>query len=148
MRKPLHMLFPTLLFLACDDPGTSCAPVEARVLPRAAAPDPEATQRRTAEDVGRDFLAFVGREVKPDIYQRYIRAMAEELVDISRWTNPGGDPNAKISCSGTYENSQCWNVSCSCDTVSSCHTMFGWCGVVNAKQEGLTCSAAAKGGCP
>jgi len=139
------LLLTISLFMGCT-PGDSPASTPA-AQPTPDTRGPASDARRTAADVARDFLAFLDRTPRPDVFERYIHAMAKELVDITRLGIPGGDPTAKIDCSGSYENSSCWNVSCNCDTLSSCGTLSSWCGAVGGKESGLSCSKSSKGGC-
>jgi len=138
--KPL--LLTTLLFMGCT-PGESPASTPAAQPTRSTPGE----ARRTAADVARDFLAFIDSTPKPDVFERHIHVMAGELIDITRLGAPDGDPTAKIDCSGSYEHASCWNVSCNCDTLSSCGTLSSWCGAVGGKESGLSCSKSSKGGC-
>lgn len=135
----------TASLLSCSPSDVSDKSHPAEPAKPSPAPAPASNQPRRAEDLARDFLAFLERAPTPDSFTRYIAEMADKLTDFA---TPGGDPNAKIDCAGSYENSSCWNVSCSCDTLNSCSTLSAWCGAVGGKESGLSCAASSKGGCP
>ncbi len=146
------MKFHTLVFCTAMFAGCSAAdPCPQEVLTGTHASGEVIVQRgrRTAEKIAKDFLAFVRKDPQPDVYQRYLPAMAKELVEATLTTYPDPNPDAKITCSGEYENINCWNVNCSCDTLWSCGTLSTWCANVQGQSgDGISCSKKVTGGCP